>query len=284
MDDRETRENAAAAGEARHTVPALASGPAEQFHQDMMVRYLQAMASHSAAAAGEPEAVVEPPHETDRRATAADLQVGDVMKRRSVTAVPANAPLLDVARLLARERAGAVPVVDDTGAVVGVVAESDLLARAASQASPGERPSPFTRLFGRRSRPEDASATAATVMSAPALTAYPWTPVVEAARTAAHSRIRQVFVTDHHGRLVGAVSRSELLHALVRDDTAIREEVVSGVLVEELGLDPEQVEVGVVNGVVTLSGRVPADRIDRLTEAVARIPDVLDVVDHLAAE
>ncbi|WP_367325280.1 CBS domain-containing protein [Streptomyces sp. HUAS ZL42] len=288
MDDREARETGTASMEARHAVPTLARKPAEEFRQNVMVRYLQAMASHAAQAAAEEAAVPAgpvadrtPSHDA-AHATVADLQVSRIVKR-SVAGVSPDTPFLDIARMLARERIGAAPVLDADRRVIGVIAESDLLARAASLASSPEQPGPFGRLLGRRQRSVDAGGTAATLMSAPALTVHPWTPVVEAARTAAHSRIRQVFVTDHRGRLVGVVSRSELLHALVRDDDAIREEVVSRVLRDELGIDRASIDVHVLNGTVTLTGSLAADLLPRLTEAVARIPDVLDVVDHLTA-
>ncbi|MEU6144527.1 CBS domain-containing protein [Streptomyces sp. NPDC047081] len=288
MTDREARQATAASVEARHAMPTTARKPTEDFRQNMMVRYLRAMASHDAqAAATEPPPAGQPSsgharHAGTRPATVADLQVSHITKR-SAAGVPPDTPFVDVARRLAREQTGALPVVDASDRVVGVVAESDLLARAAALASAEERTGTLSKLLGRRQRPGDDEGTAATLMSAPALTVHPWTPVVEAARTAARSRIRQVYVTDHKDRLVGVVSRSELLHALVRDDAAIRAEIVSHVLRDELAIAPERVHVQVRNGVVTLTGPLAADLVPRLTEAVARIPDVLDVVDHLRA-
>ncbi|MDN3027944.1 CBS domain-containing protein [Streptomyces sp. S.PB5] len=286
MDDRDARVSGAASVEARRAVPSYARKPAEQFRQTMMVRYLQAMASHSARVAAEEPAI--PPTAAPARtgtptATVADLQVRHVMKR-SVTGVQADTPFLEIARVLARQRIGAIPVIDEAQRVAGVIAESDLLARAADlSAPPGERHHAFAKLLGRhRGLGGDAGATAATLMSAPALTVHPWTPVVEAARTAARSRVRQVFVTDHRDRLVGVVSRGELLHALIRDDRAIHAEIVSQVI-DGLGLDRDHVDVRVRNGTVTLSGSVDAELIPRLNEQVARIPDVYEVVDRLIA-
>lgn len=265
-------------------MPSLARKPVEEFRQNLMVRYLHAMAAHDAQAVAEP-APAEPSAGSGTRRTAeppaspTQLQVSHIAQR-TVVGVDLDTPFMDIARMLAREQLGAVPVVDAAGRVVGVVAESDLLARAATQAS-SDKPGTLGKLLGRR--PRTVGGTAATLMSAPALTVHPRTPVVEAARDAARSRVRQVFVTDHKGRLVGVVSRGELLHALVRDDAAIREEVVSHILRDQSGIDPTRVDVKVHDGVVTLSGPVPTDLIPRLTDAVADIPDVLDVADHLTA-
>lgn len=290
MNDRDVREAGAASAEARRTVPTIAPKPAEEFRQNLMVRYLQAMASHDAHAAEEPDAPGRTATGSVRRGTArgaprpatlADLQVSHIAKR-TVTGVAPDTPFAEVAHMLAREQLGAVPVVDASRHVVGVVAESDLLARAASLAA-GEHTGALGKLLGRRSRSWGGGVTAATLMSTPALTVHPWTPVVEAARIAARSRIRQLYVIDHRDRLVGVVSRSELLQALVRDDAAIREEVVSHILREELRVDPKSVHVDVHYGVVTLTGSLPADLVPRLTESVARIPDVLEVADHLTA-
>ncbi|MEU1273752.1 CBS domain-containing protein [Streptomyces sp. NPDC005799] len=285
MDDRRTREAGAASAEARRAVPSLARKPVEEFRQNLMVRYLHAMAAHDAQAAAEPsatgpEAPAVTPRPAERPTPPTELQVSHIAQR-TVVGVALDTPFMDIARMLAREQLGAVPVVDAEGRVVGVVAESDLLARAAAQASSDAKPGTLGKLLGRR--PRTVGGTAVTLMSAPALTAHPWTPVVEAARDAARSRVRQVFVTDHKGRLVGVVSRGELLHALVRDDAAIRDEVVSHVLPDLLGIGPARVDVEVHDGVVTLSGPVPTDLIPRLTDAVACIPDVLDVTDHLTA-
>lgn len=288
MVDQDTRETGAASVGARRAVPGHGPKPQDELHQDMMVRYLQAMASHSAEEAAREEetgggrpkrSVTVPPTPVP------ELQVRYVM-RRAATGISADAPFLEVARMLAREQLGAAPVVDEDECVVGVIAESDLLARAASLAA-DERPGAFGKLFGRWHRDEETGGTAGTLMTSPALTVHPWTSVLDAARTAAHSRIRQIYVTDHKGRLAGVVSRSELLQALVRDDDAIRAEVVSRVLTDVLGTGTEpadvdvDVDVDVRNGVVTLSGALAADLVERLTEAVAEIPDVADIVDHL---
>ncbi|MFF4908144.1 CBS domain-containing protein [Streptomyces sp. NPDC001260] len=283
MSDREAREHAAASVEARHAVPTFAPSPVEDLHQDMMVRYLQAMASHSAAALETPLAAAtrtaEVHHVHHKTHKTAELRVRDVM-RRSVAGVSRDAPFLDVARMLARRQTGAVPVVDETQRVIGVIAESDLLARAASITA-GDHPGAFARMLRRHPRDAGAGVTAGMLMSAPALTVHSWTPVVEAARIASRSRIRQLFVTDHKGHLVGVVSRSELLHALVRDDAAIRAEVLHRVVRDELGIDPAQVDVEVHDGTVTLSGSLDAARIPKLTAEVEGIADVVAVVDHL---
>ncbi|MBC9713903.1 CBS domain-containing protein [Streptomyces sp. TRM66268-LWL] len=284
MNDREAREHWAASAEARGAVPDLAPKRAEGFRQDMMVRYLTAMASHASReeAPAEPAVRKRTPPQRPGPHTVAERRVRDLMKR-SVAGVSADTPFLDVARQLSHLQVGAVPVVDETEHVIGVIAESDLLARAATLAAPGERPGALARVLGLRPRARDTGQTAAELMSAPVHTAHPGTTVIEAARMAARSRIRQLFVTDYKGRLVGVVSRGELLRALVRDDAAIRAEIATRIVKGEFGIDPGSLEIHVLDGAVTLRGKVDTVVIPQLTEEVAKIADVVEVVDQLTA-
>ncbi|MGW7300341.1 CBS domain-containing protein [Streptomyces sp. DI166] len=222
MNDRGTRAALSSGTEARRAVPRHSPVPTEGFRQDAMIRYLQAMASHEAQ-----EAAADAAEDADRQSAAPGtvvrpakdtvLRVRDVMKR-SAEGISPETPFEDIARELARQETGAAPVVDEEQHVVGVVAESDLLARAAALADPDGAPGGFGLLHGRRRRIEREGTTAGALMTEPAITVQPWTSVIDAARTASRSRVRQIFVTDHHNRLLGVVSRSELLEALVRDE------------------------------------------------------------------
>ena len=55
-----------------------------------------------------------------------DVEVGDVMHRGVVTATPGMS-LADAAKLMARERIGGLPVIDEDGALVGIITEADIL-------------------------------------------------------------------------------------------------------------------------------------------------------------
>jgi CBS domain-containing protein len=55
-----------------------------------------------------------------------DVEVGDVMHRGIVTATPAMS-LSSAAKLMARERIGGLPVLDDAGTVIGMITEADIL-------------------------------------------------------------------------------------------------------------------------------------------------------------
>jgi osmotically-inducible protein OsmY len=68
-----------------------------------------------------------------------------------------------------------------------------------------------------------------------------------------------------------------------RSDSEIRTDVVDNVLRRSLHLDPLTVQVDVVNGVVTLSGRVESNSVARLVvRLTAEVAGVADVVDRIS--
>jgi CBS domain-containing protein len=122
-------------------------------------------------------------------------------------------------------------------------------------------------------------------MSAPAITVNPEATVPMAARLLARRGIKHAPVVDERGRLVGIVSRADLLRLFLRDDPAIYRELVDDVLLRALWIEPSMVLVTVEDGVVTLTGHLEcrslAEMAVRLTRAV---PGVVDVVSRLTFE
>lgn len=164
--------------------------------------------------------------------------------------------------------------------MIGVVSESDLLAKAAVAAEP-RRHGLAGRLWRHRLYEKGHGDTAATLMTFPPVTVHPEQRVADAAWTAAHARLKRLPVTDHRGRLVGVVGREDLLRALIRDDDEIRSEVETRV--GQSLLDPRSVDVTVENGVVTLRGRLDREVVPELLATVGDIDDVVDVVDDIDA-
>ncbi|MFD8259760.1 CBS domain-containing protein [Streptomyces griseoluteus] len=206
---------------------------------------------------------------------------------RDVMDVPAaslreDLPYRDIARSLAREHAGALPVVDAEDHVVGVVSESDLLAKVAFEAS-GHRPGPIGRLRERRIHGKAIGDLAADLMTSPAITVLPGATVAEAAWLAALSRLKRMPVTDREGRLVGVVGRDALLQSLIRDDAGIRTEVEAAIAGYCPPGDRENVEVAVHDGIVELTGRMPSATLARLVAEVEEISDVVEVKNLLTA-
>ncbi|WP_413797146.1 CBS domain-containing protein [Streptomyces iranensis] len=274
-------ERHAAGKEARHGTPRHHWTPEAERREDMLRRYLGAVATPSSTASESASQERAAPVRTGRGAPAhhTEPRVGGVMREPAVS-VPGDMPFLEVARTLAHEHLSAVPVVDAEAHVVGMVSESDLLAKAAVMAIT-RRPGPLGKLKDRRLHEKSRGETAATLMTYPAVTLHPADTVADAAWTAARSRLKRLPVTDYHDRLVGVVTRADLLRSLVRDDTEIREEIESRILRGERHLDPDAVEVTVEGGVVTVEGRVDVALAPGLVESIRAIDDVDDVVDRL---
>ena len=197
--------------------------------------------------------------------------VQDVMTR-DVVAVRGSTPFKELVRLLNEHRVTALPVLDDAGrVVVGVVSESDLALKEVQPLREGHTPI-FESARHRGEREKAAGTTAAVLMTKPAVTVGPETPVATAARLMHDRDVKRLPVVDHGGALVGIVTRADLLKIFLRPDDDIRFEILDGVAGELLGLPPGAVAVGVREGVVRLAGQVPirstALALEKLTKAV----------------
>jgi len=196
-----------------------------------------------------------------------------------VVAVSVDARFKEIVEALTELSVSAVPVVDAGNRVLGMVSETDLLHKEEVK----DVAEPVRRLVERRARrtvrDKAAADTAADLMTGPAVTVRSDAPVPAAARLLAEHDISRLPVVDD-GRLVGIVTRSDLLGVFRRADGAIRDEVIDDVIRHTLWADPDKVAVDVTDGVVTLSGRVELKSLIgfavRLTGAVDGVVDVID--------
>lgn len=206
-------------------------------------------------------------------------QVDDVMTTAVVT-VAQSTPYREVVDLLVGHRFSAVPVVDDFQRVTGVVSEADLLRKI--EYAGREEP----RLFeGRRRRGERTKAsarTAAELMSAPPVVVPAGMSLAAAARLMDSEAVKRLPVVDDLGRLIGIVTRGDLLKVHLRPDDEILADVESAVLRRFLVEEIDTVRATVRDGVVTLTGRV--DRLsskDIADRMIRQIPGVVAVADEL---
>lgn len=210
------------------------------------------------------------------------MKVKDVMTRE-VVAVGSEAPLRDVAALLAEHGISGLPVIDEEGRVLGVVSEADILVKERASEPAGGR---FGWLLDRdRAMEFDwklAARTAGEAMSAPAIVIDADRPLARAAALMLDDQVNRLPVLEN-GRLVGIVTRTDLLRAFVRSDEEIAREIRDEVLVRTLWLSPETVEVGVAGGEVTLRGEVETRTEAELVRAfVQSVPGVVSVDSALA--
>jgi CBS domain-containing protein len=206
-------------------------------------------------------------------------RVDEIMTTPVVTVSPKTS-LKEVAALLVERRISAVPVLAD-GDIVGIVPEGDIV----GEESVVTESSVLARLLG-GDRSDDSplpgARTAAEAMAAPAIT-IEWSDSAETAAT---------LMTQHHvnrlpvvrdGKLVGIVSRSDLVRAYARSDDEIEREITERVLPEWYLLQPEAVSVDVHKGEVSLHGTVETRMdLDELPRRIRQVPGVVSVTDSLA--
>ncbi len=210
------------------------------------------------------------------------MKVQDVMTTDVATTDP-DTLLKEAARELVRRRISGMPVVDSDLQVLGVVSEADILAKEGSEprggggfiqwlVDPGD---PWiTARFD--------AVTVGEAMSTPAQTITPDRPIAEAATIMLDEGVNRLPVVDTDGKLVGLVSRGDLVRAFARPDDEIRREIEEDVVRKTLWLDPATLDVTVTNGIVTLAGDVASAADAELLPTLTRkVPGVVQVSSSL---
>jgi CBS domain-containing protein len=179
------------------------------------------------------------------------MTVGDVMTTKVLAVVP-NTDFRKIAMIFRENRVSACPVIDDAGQVLGVVSEADLLHKAAET----EFPVGPIRLQWKLSQKSKATAvTAAQLMTSPAVTIHADAPVTTAAKTMQDRSLKRLPVVDEGGKLIGIVSRVDVLSVYERPDSAIEADI-RHLISDEFGLTPGRIAVTVTAGIVTLTGSI----------------------------
>jgi CBS domain-containing protein len=197
----------------------------------------------------------------------------------SVITVDRITPYKEIAGLLAAHEISGVPVLTMGRHVAGVVSEGDLLAARDRYPVARSRWAPW-----RTRRKQHQGLTAGQLMTSPAVTIHPDATIAGAARLMNAQRVRRLPVVDPDGKLIGIVSRRDLLSVFLRPDADI-ECQVGEILTELLPRDPAGIQVAVRNGVVSLSGQPGRPAENDLIPVVVRlawdVDGVIDVVDKV---
>lgn len=179
--------------------------------------------------------------------------VKDVMTRK-VVAVHTGASFREIAATLRDRRVSAFPVLDDAGTVIGVVSGADLITKEALEANDEAHPGPLSGLLHRHDLEKARGATAGELMSRPPLTVRPDDLVSHAAHLMHERRIQRLPVTDANGKLVGIISRTDVLSVFSRSDQDLRRQITQEVILGRFLADPTAFTVIVKDGIVTLEG------------------------------
>src|SRR3974390_232317 len=220
------------------------------------------------------------------------MKAKDVMSRNLVT-ISADATILEGARLMLQHHISGLPVVDASGKLVGIVSEGDFLRRRETGTErrrsrwlefligPGKIASEYTRSNSMR---------VSEVMTENVQTVSEDTSLVATVEAMERYRIKRLPVLDD-GKLVGIITRSNLMHAMVsmvrtapetpRSDAVIRDQLLEH-LKEQQWAPLGSIYVVVNNGVVELWGTIFDERQrEALKVAAENIPGVKAVKNHL---
>lgn len=179
--------------------------------------------------------------------------VKDVMTT-NVFWVQEDAPFAAMAAALRQYRISAFPVVNEKRQVTGVVSEADLLAKEALEGGDARMPGMITGILRHRELAKARGVTARDLMTVPAVTVSPDATVEHAARMMYLHRVKRLPVIDADRRLVGIVSRADVLSVFGRPDHDIRADVVATTAADDVLAHPDTVAVAVKDGIVTFTG------------------------------
>ncbi len=135
---------------------------------------------------------------------------------KDVITVKKDMNIRDVARLLVEKRISGVPVVDDLNRVIGIVTEADIIFQTGQKRSRGLRE--FLRELIGEPHPKDIEGPLSEIrvediMSTPVITATPDMDIRDVAVILAEKRIKRMPVVDPDGKLIGIISRQDIVRA-----------------------------------------------------------------------
>jgi len=152
------------------------------------------------------------------------MQAKEIMTSPVFTVLP-DTPVAQVARLLCEKHISGAPVVDDTGKLVGIVTEIDLIKRHARIHFPIYLPFLDSLIFleSPRRYTQDVrralGATAGEIMTQPVSTANLETDVEEIATLMVDDRVNPIPILDESGALVGIVSYTDIVRLVEQAET-----------------------------------------------------------------
>ncbi|HSL64603.1 MAG TPA: CBS domain-containing protein [Gaiellaceae bacterium] len=204
------------------------------------------------------------------------MKVKELMTTDVATVTPETS-LKEVASILAARGISGIPVVDAEAHVLGVVSEADILLKEQGRTRESGRFAWFLEPKSVGDTAKLAARTAGEAMTSPAVTVGPERPASAAARIMVERAVNRLPVVKDE-RLVGIVTRADLVRAFTRPDDVIEREIRTEVVERALWLAPDTIDVEVREGEVELTGELAtqtdAEVLERL---VGRVPGVVSV-------
>lgn len=201
------------------------------------------------------------------------MRARDIMST-PVTTVRPGTPIQEAAALLAGNGFTALPVTDDAGKLIGIVTEADLVR---DRVLPDPRA--LRHVGGAGEEPRPVTTTVGEVMTTPVEAMSPGTDVAVLAKALLDADRRSVPIVDGT-RLVGIVTRRDIVAVIARDDATIAGDVRQRL--ESYGGD-RRWRVSVTDGIVTIGDQFD-DATDRhvVTVLAESVPGVVRATAHIA--
>jgi CBS domain-containing membrane protein len=148
-------------------------------------------------------------HARERLST--KIAVQDVMTHK-VFFVHRDAEIAEAARVLSEQKISGMPVLDEKDCVIGVISEADILAAGlGKKRTAGDL---VRRLLGEPMPEKKEGHRVGDVMNAPPITIGPFEDIKEVAAILDKQRIKRLPVVDNDGKLLGIVSRGDIIRAM----------------------------------------------------------------------
>jgi CBS domain-containing protein len=208
-------------------------------------------------------------------------QTVEKVMTRTVAVVGPKAPFKAIVEVMEDNRVSSVPVVDDNGALVGIVTEEDLLLKEG-------RFQDDVRLVEsprrRRERHKAEGLFAKDLMTSPVVTVAPEATLAAAARRMHERHVKRLPVVDETGTLVGIVSRADLLRVFVRPDAFLEKEVRQDVLARHFADEADSITASVRDGILYLNGTIErASQLDVMVNILERVEGLVGIENHVSA-
>ncbi len=192
------------------------------------------------------------------------MQVLDLMTTEVFKVSPAT-PIKEAAQLMFRHRVSGLPVVEEDGTLTGIITEADFLRLEVARGE-ADDPAPVEEV--------------AEIMTRGVVTIGPEESLAEAAKIMVVQDVKRLPVVDDQERLLGIISRLDIVAVFTRPDEVIEDEIREDLVRRVLFVDPDVMDVSVRSGVVTFRGEIGTRNESRLLEELARRLDGVMRVDN----
>ena len=168
----------------------------------------------------------------------------------NVLTIGPDEPSKAAARIMIAKGVSGLPVVDSDNNVIGIVTEADFVVQIAARSVVQQH-----RFFG-TGKSRKRIDIVRDMMTATPVVITSDARIADAAQVMNDRRVKRLPVVSSDGALIGIISRADIVGAYARPDEVIEDAVRQDVIKRILMIDPDELDVSVVEGVVSVAGRV----------------------------